>query len=64
MNSKFYEELEAKREKAREDKCDLFDFYNDNWDVLIERLQILEERNTDLATDKIILENKLHFNNV
>jgi hypothetical protein len=30
MNNKFYEELEVKREQARSDKCDLFDFYNDN----------------------------------
>lgn len=49
MNSKFYEELEAKREKARSDKSDLFDFYNDNWDVLIERLRKLEKENNALC---------------
>ena len=55
MNNKFFEDLEEKREKAREDKCDLFDFYNDNWDALIERLQRLEERNDELEVEIINL---------
>ena len=27
--------LEAEREKASEDKADLFDFYHKNWDALV-----------------------------
>lgn len=55
MNNKFFEELEAKREKAREDKCDLFDFYNENWDALIQKLERLEERNDELEVEIINL---------
>ena len=55
MNNKFFEDLEAKREKAREDKCDLFDFYNENWDALIQRLERLQERNDELEAEIINL---------
>lgn len=29
------DELENKRDAARHDKADLFDFYHDNWDALV-----------------------------
>lgn len=33
--------LEAERERATIDKADLFDFYHDNWDALIEEIKRL-----------------------
>lgn len=35
------DELETKREKACEDKADLFDFYHDNWDDVIAEVKRL-----------------------
>jgi hypothetical protein len=35
--------LAAEREKASEDKADLFDFYNDNWDKLVAEVERLRE---------------------
>ena len=36
--------LEEEREEACGDKADLFDFYNRNWDILVQRIRELEEK--------------------
>ncbi len=43
--------LEKEREKASEDKADLFDFYNKHWDALVTALADLEKKDVDLAED-------------
>lgn len=45
------DDLEARREKASEDKADLFDFYNKHWNGLIDRLRDLEKQDAKLASD-------------
>ena len=42
-------QLEAQREKASEDKADLFDFYHDNWDALV--AEITRLRREEQARD-------------
>jgi hypothetical protein len=37
-------QLEAEREKASRDKCDLFDFYNNNWDEVVAELTAARDR--------------------
>ncbi len=38
------EELEEQREEATIDKVDLFDFYNANWDRLVDEIRRLRSK--------------------
>lgn len=38
--------LEQRRQKAAEDKANLFDFYNDNWDELVNEISVLRDQLT------------------
>lgn len=51
MNTPNLKNLEKEREKASEDKADLFDFYNKNWDALVTALADLAKKDVDLAED-------------
>jgi hypothetical protein len=42
------DKLEAEREKATEDKADLFDFYHNNWVAILKELRDYEELRRDL----------------
>lgn len=44
------DKLEADREKASEDKADLFDFYHNNWDDVIRELRSHQDRERDLQS--------------
>lgn len=44
------EELEAAREKASEDKADLFDFYHEHWNTMLEALKENQRRCLASAT--------------
>lgn len=46
-------ELGRQREKASEDKADLFDFYNKHWDALVAALTELKKKDNDLAEDLV-----------
>lgn len=42
------DQLEVEREKATIDKADLFDFYHDNWDKLVEEVRDFQQLLIDL----------------
>lgn len=51
MSNLNLKDLEKEREKASEDKSDLFDFYNKHWDALVAALADLKKKDVDLAED-------------